>query len=487
MVGSVATVVASRGNPLDTLQTLARKATLGRVVAAVVLLYVLNAFIQSGYIGLLEFAVGAVWIGLCLLLGRWFRAWMILALGFGLSLAWAFYVESQPISDFLTFHGQARAVADTGNVLGVLGSKSPPTVAYYALFQAVREGFPTNYVAGAMAWTAGAYLIYRSALRILDKAFLARFLCAALVFYPSFIAAAAVPSSEAVYFLLSGFGVWALTQAANAEGKRRLAYAALTGFVIGWLYLTRMNALVLLLPCGFVLVAWGRSRPPTIAPAVAVLGSLVAGLAVVVLAFACLSVVKGDGFSMRPSPHGEMNILFGTNRTTLGGFSPVDKMLAGFSSDDPEIRARAREKALELAWSRIGDDPGGFAWFAVTDKVGHLWGREHSVIARSIGPPERHQFVNYRLLVGVLETTAGTYRITLLVFLVGLAALVARPDRTLILGGIVLLYSLPHLLIEVQPRYHLSMMPYVIAGACLFVHQVVTKFAGRLRRRTGDP
>ncbi|MDE0192359.1 MAG: hypothetical protein OXQ90_13475 [Gammaproteobacteria bacterium] len=37
----------------------------------------------------------------------------------------------------------------------------------------------------------------------------------------------------------------------------------------------------------------------------------------------------------------------------------------------------------------------------------------------------------------------------------------------MILGGVVLLYSLPHLLIEVQPRYHLSMMPYVIAGACL--------------------
>ena len=89
MVSNAATEVAPRGNPLGTLQTLARRATLARATAAVALLYVLNAFVQSGYIGLLEFTVGAVWIGLCFLLGLWFRVWMILALGFCLSLAWA--------------------------------------------------------------------------------------------------------------------------------------------------------------------------------------------------------------------------------------------------------------------------------------------------------------------------------------------------------------------------------------------------------------
>jgi len=241
-----------------------------------------------------------------------------------------------------------------------------------------------------------------------------------------------------------------------------------------------------LLPCAFVLVGWGRNGSSAITPALADLGSLVAGFAVVLLMFACLSAVKGDGFSVRPSPHGEMNLLFGTNRTTNGGFSPVDKMLAGFTSDDLQIRAHARQKALELAWARISDDPSGFTWFAVTDKVGHLWAREHAVIGRSIGPPERHRFVDYRVLVGVLETTDGAYRITLLLFLVGLAIQIIRPDRTLILGGTVLLYSVPHLLIEVQPRYHLTMAPYVIAGACLAFHQIVTRFARLPTRWTAD-
>lgn len=475
-----------KASPLDTLFAYARRATVAHVLAAAAFVYVVNAFIQSGYIGPLEFVVGAAWIVLCFLAGRWLRIWVILGMGFCLSLAWAFYVESQPISDFLGFHRVARAMVDTGDVLAALDSKSPPTAAYYALFQAVLDGYPTNYVAGAIAWTAGSYLVYRAAVTVLEDAILARFLCAGLVFYPSFLAAAAVPSSEAAYFLLTSTGVWALAKVCHVSGHRWLAYAALTGFVVGALYLTRMNALVVLLPCGFVLAAWRRDGQAEIRSALVGLGTLVAGVALVVLAYGCLSVAKGDGFSIRPSPHGEMNLLFGTNRSTRGGFSPMDKTLAGFASGDPEVRARAPAKALELAWGRISDDPVGFALFAATDKVGHLWWREHAVIGRSIGPPENHQYVDYHLLLGVLKTTDGAYRITLLLFLAGLAVQVFRPDRTLILGAVVLLYSLPHLLIEVQPRYHLSMAPFVIAGACIFLHQLVAKFV-RLPRRLSGP
>ena len=490
-----------KASPLNTLRLLdtlrlplriaARKTTFAHVLAAMILLYMLNAFIQSGYIGPLELVVGAVWIGLCFLLSGWLPIWTILGIGFCLSLAWAFFVESQPISDFLMFDRAARAVADTGNVLAVLDSKSPPTVAYYAVFQAIVDGNPTNRVAGAIAWTAGAYLVYRAAVTVLDNAFLTRFLCAGLAFYPAFLAAAAVPSSEAVYFLLTGTGVWALTKAFASSGNRRLAYAALTGLAVGALYLTRMNGLVLLLPCGFVLMAWARDGPRRDGPrrdgrrrdgqwnstsALTGLGSLVAGVAVVILAFGCLSAVKGDGFATQPSPHGELNLLFGTNQSTNGGYNEIDQMLSGYASDDPEVRARAPDKARELAWARIRDDPLGFVWFAVTDKVGHLWGREHAVIGRSIGPPERHQYVDYRVLVAALWSVDGAYRITLLLFVTGLVGQVVRPGRAVVLGGIVLLYSLPHLLIEVQPRYHLSMAPYVIAGAFLFIHQLAARF-----------
>ena len=150
-------------------------------------------------------------------------------------------------------------------------------------------------------------------------------------------------------------------------------------------------------------------------------------------------------------------------------------MLSGYASDDPEVRARAPDKARELAWARIRDDPLGFVWFAVTDKVGHLWGREHAVIGlhwTTRTPPAR----DYRVLVAALWSVDGAYRITLLLFVTGLVGQIVRPGRTFVLGGIVLLYSLPHLLIEVQPRYHLSMAPYVIAGAFLFIHQLAARF-----------
>ena len=119
---------------METLYTHVRRATVAHVLAAAALLYVVNAFFQSGYIGPLEFVVGAAWIGLCFLAGRWLGIWAILGMGFCLSLAWAFYVESQPISDFLGFHRVARTMVDTGNVLAALDSKSPPTAAYYAVF-----------------------------------------------------------------------------------------------------------------------------------------------------------------------------------------------------------------------------------------------------------------------------------------------------------------------------------------------------------------
>ena len=470
----------------------------GRCLAGIAFLYMLNAFVQSGYVRPLELVFGLVWVLVCFAAARWLRVWLILLIGFCLSLGWAFLVESRPISDFMGFHRLAQTIGDTGEWLRALDSKSPSTVAYFAAFQTFVSGFATNYVAGALAWTAGSFLIYRAAAAHLKQALRARLICAGVAFYPTFVVFAGVPSSEAVFFLLTGAAIWSLSRVvAGPAGPVwiRLGYAALAGVFVAVLYLSRMNGLVLLLPCVYVLLAWcapgdgigtGATDTDRVSQRLLPPGVLVCAFVVAVLAFGGLASMKGDGFRVTPSDSGGLLLLFGTNKTSWGGYNLMDATLAGHGAEDPAVRARAPARAREIALQRIFNDVPGFLAFAATDKVAHLWGRERPEIGRSIGPPERHVLVDARLLRTVVLLSDGAYRTVFLLFLASLIAQIVRPDRALIFGTVVLLYSLPHLFIEVQPRYHLAMTPYLIAGALLGVADIVSRRVPLMRRWIGE-
>lgn len=463
----------------------------GRCLAGIAFLYMLNAFVQSGSIGPMELAVGLAWVVACFAAARWLRFWLILVIGFCLSLAWAFFVESRPISDFMGFHRLAQTIADTGEWLRALDAKSPPTVAYFAAFQTLLSGFATNYVAGALAWTAGCFLFYRAAAVHLES-LRARLICAGLAFYPTFVVFAGVPSSESVFFLVSGAAIWSLSKAVAGSGRVRLGYAALAGLFVAVLYLTRMNGLILLLPCVYVLLAWGgtgekpRKAPGWVESGVLPAAVAVGAVVVAVLAFGGLAAAKGDGFRMTTSEAGGLLLLFGTNKASRGGYNLLDATLAGHGAEDPAIRARAPAKAREIALNRILDDIPGFLAFAGTDKVAQLWGRERPEIGRSIGPPERRVLVDARVLTTVVRLSDGAYRTVLVLFLVALIVQVVRPDQALVLGAVVLLYALPHVFIEVQPRYHLAMAPYVIAGALLCAADLVARRLPAMRRWFGE-
>ena len=454
------------------------------VVAGAAFLYMLNAFVQSGYIRPLELIVGLLWVGMCLLAARWLRVWMILAIGFGASLAWSFFVESRPISDFMTFHTLAQTVAEGGGWLRALDSKSPPTVAYFAAFQAVVLGYATNYVSGAVAWTVGCLLIYRAAALHLEGVFPARLILCGLAFYPTFVVFAGVPSSEALFFLFTGAAIWSVAESVARKGYARLGFAVAAGVFIGLLYLTRMNGLILLLPCIYVILAWCRTGWRTWGIGSGLLHPtlVVAGVVLVVLAFGGLAALKGDGFRATPSQSGGLLLLFGTNKASYGGFNRLDAALAGRGSEDPSVRAGAPAKAREIALQRIRADIPGFLAFAATDKVEHLWLREHPEIVRSIGPLERRASVPPDVLITALRLSDGAYRVVFVLFLVGLVVQIVRPDRGLILGAVVLLYALPHVLIEVQPRYHLTMVPFMIAGALLCVGRLGPRLIPTMRR-----
>ena len=439
--------------------------------------------------------MGAFWLAGCFLISRLLNVVSILAFSFASSLLWRFWADSQPVSDFLTFHNLAAKVVADGSLSSALDSKSPPTVVYYAAFQALfGSDYATNYVAGAIAWTASALLIYRAILPFLTPN-QARMVCACLATYPSFVVFSVVPSSEAVVFLLIGAAAVLLSRAVRRVDLWRWGLAGLAGLAIGIAYLTRMNNAVLLLPGVLALLSYlprptdGRSVPGAwreswrlrIGPPGVLVGTFVA----VVVLFGCLSLLERDEFRIGPSRWGELLLLFGTNTETNGGYNREDMAMAGYASDDPAIRAAAPTKALEMALERVVTDPGRFAVFAATTKVQRLWARERSLNHWSLGGRTRAESFNFYVRGSAIVAADGAYRMVLLLFVVGLVAHLRRPTAFVALGGIVLLYALPHVLVEVQPRYHLPMLPFMIVGATVTLHRVLPparKVARRLYR-----
>lgn len=467
--------------------------TVARSAAAVVLLYMLNAFVQSwDWLTLAELAGGVIWVCGCMVICRWLNVWALVGLSFAASVIWAFIVDSQPMSDFLTFHRQAAHLSE-GDVASLLGSKSPATVAYYGAFHSVfGSSHATNYLAGAFAWSLGAFGIYKAVRAWVAHERSARVVCACVALYPSFVVFAVVPSSEAVVVMLTGLGAWLVALAVGSSGWRRVRLAAWVGLTVGLMYTARMNSLLLLLPCGVVLALVGlpelRGRARELLPTLTALIALVAGFVLVVAIFASLCALKEGEFRMRPSPWSEALLLMGTNTETLGGYNQADVVLAGYDSEDPDIRTRAPAVARELALERITRDIPRFLSFALTTKIERLWNRERSLGHWSIGDTEHREEVSYLLRGAAIFAGDSAYRIVFVLFLGFLILQVRRPTTAVLLAGVVLLFSLPHLFIEVQPRYHVPMIPFMIVALAILLDRFITPGPGHtISPRSGIP
>ena len=118
---------------------------------------------------------------------------------------------------------------------------------------------------------------------------------------------------------------------------------------------------------------------------------------------------------------------------------------------------------------RIADDPFRFARFALSEKVTQLWGRENDLYDLASGGRRRADSLNLRIRSIAHDSLDGVYRFTLLLFTVMLVREMRRPSHRLALGVIALVFALPHVLLEVQPRYHLAMTPFIVVGSALLV------------------
>ena len=209
----------------------------------------------------------------------------------------------------------------------------------------------------------------------------------------------------------------------------------------------------------------------------------VALLTVVLTAFGGVHALKSGEFRIRPSPWSELLFLFGTNTETNGGYNEEDIEVAGYRSDDPEVREAAPAVAREMALNRIRSEPSRFVTFALTTKMERLWERERALNNWSIGDAKARNEANHYLRRAAMLGADGAYRVVFVLFLVALAGQVRRPTHAAMLGGIVLLYALPHLLIEVKARYHLPMITFMIVGVCVYCDRVAPLVVSAVRRR----
>ena len=451
-----------------------------RALAVLVFLYFLNAFIQTGYVTPLQAIVGVVWLLICYTLSRTFGVLTVLPLSCSASILWGVFLDSVPVSDYLTYHNHAARLS-SGDLSELFKTKSPITVGYYAIFHWILgSDYATNYIASAMAWTGGAALIYKAFRPFVDDERKAKFICFGLALCPAFVVFSPVISSESVYFLLSAVCAWLISRHLIGSGPFPYLYMAV-GLVTAALFLTRTNGALAIVVCLFI-IGVGRAAFPTRDEQIvsvsdsrrsrqplALCAIVVASFISFWFSYGCLSWLSGQGFKITASSRVSVNLLIGTSLHAEGRYNMADLELAGYYGENKLPPAEADKRARKIAIERITSDPVRFVRFALTDKVGQLWDKEHGLYLWAAGGGERAGKLDRRVQRLALGGLDGVYRLTFLLFLILLIREIHRPSHVLALGVIAFLLSLPHVLVEVRPRFHLSMTPFIIVGSMLLV------------------
>jgi len=226
------------------------------------------------------------------------------------------------------------------------------------------------------------------------------------------------------------------------------------------------------------------------------LGILMAIFLLVVLVNALVRSSYTGTFSLMPSKWGAYNLMAGTNRVSHGGYNEEDLALAGFKGDPSLSHEEASRNALRIGIERITADPLGFVAFALTDKLSRFWGTDSSSVewptARS---PKRKELVDEGIIsLALWFTEAFWLYLNLTAGLALLWYLLSRRRRddpvahrlSCVVVLPMLLLSLVHLVIEVQPRYHIPYVPLLSTLSALGLEALRTRLPIRFAASFGS-
>lgn len=453
---------------------------LTRVLVALPLAYFLNVAWQTDDFSARYVLVGALWLAGAWAISRRMAPTGIMILGGLACIAWALASGSVPFSDFDSFHKQANALA-AGSLDALLDSKSPPTVAFYSIFAYLfGPSHLAHYLASAVAWCSGSWLIHGALRSFGADPGRARFVLTALVLFPPFILFSPVVSSEAVYYLLTAACLRIL---AGWKDQKATANAIGLGSALALLFLTRSTGIVLLVAV-MPLVVYPRLAGQA---ASTTSGSVrLGGLAAVLLSFGLVIAAHGtlhwsDGrnFQLTGSPWGAYNLMAGTNVEHTGRWNIDDLVLAGYTGPNEVSDEEASANAARIAWQRIARDPLGMLRFSMTDKIRILWSQAYAYEWAVTGS-ENRSVPDVRYSSFALSTGRGAYVATTLLMILALCgALVRGKPHQLALAMLpVIGYAMLHVVVEVQGRYQLSASPFMVAVAAFYSHWWLSRLWG---------
>ncbi|MBX2853577.1 MAG: glycosyltransferase family 39 protein [Rhodobacteraceae bacterium] len=398
---------------------------------------------------------------------------LVMAASFCAQVLWGATMDPQPFGAFGVLWEQSRRLADLGfdGVEVLTRSASPGATAFYALvIAAVGDDIATLRLVSAALWSAQIYMVWRIAREITEIRGAALGAAALFGLAPATIAVGALVGPDALFGLFALSAVYALFSH-RKRGLRRST--ALAGALAGAAFLVRPVGGAFLVAVLIVLAVAAyraQERQPQQRLAVSLI-TCVLGFMLTLAPFAWLAHAQDGRYSVTPATSLGYQLLLGTNRDSIHGFSYRDLESAGFLSDgaaqgaiDPTDVELA---AISIAADRVASDPVGFIGFVLTEKMRRLWSSEGEILNWTFDSPylDRAPWVDASV-VSMTRAAADGVLVALLASAAFGAFLLTRhateirdPTRWVLVFGVVLGLAAAHFIFEARERYHLAFTP----------------------------
>jgi hypothetical protein len=170
-----------------------------------------------------------------------------------------------------------------------------------------------------------------------------------------------------------------------------------------------------------------------------------------------------------------MNLIIGTNMDSNGKFNVEDIKLAGFNNKNITWED-ASKKARIISYERITNNPVKYFKWAYSDKLESLWGNESSIFYTWVigNSPNKEMLKKTVMQSFLIKLIDKYYVISLFLFTIGFfyVYFVKKPYIGIV-SVILFSFIIIHTFVEVQPRYHIILLPIIIIGKVFFIDLIL--------------
>ena len=402
-------------------------------------------------------------------LAKWLdkpRWWHVAALGMALRLAWAFAIQPQPASDYLYYLNEIRQMLATGEY--PYESNYPAAMVYYGALLKMVDSQVMVWVANTLQAGLQIGCIWLITLRLTQQRRAAVLAALSWAVYPAMVTFTSVMSSESpTITLMLAVTAGLLEVLRRPLGQARFVFAGVgLGLLFGAAFYCRNTALLFIPPLGLLLLL-RRDTPPA-QPKLVLAACLVFGFGLTLVPQALWHMEHYGTPNFTTNPQGGLVFWYGTSRESNGRWNKdwQNGMIAEVAKDgyiwpDYGAKKEASRRAKSRAINNILQDPMDFLGFALTSKFDQMWANDN-LLASTWEASEKVKG-RYDKIYAALSALFNVGYVTLWLFaLAGCAYCIAQG-----VGGLafvhlfVLIFFGFHLFFEVQPRYHLLLMPFV--------------------------